>query len=115
MQFTGIHWTKDERGFFYSRYPKPESLKSGDKGTETDQNVNGKLYYHRLGEVQDGDTLIYEDPSNPTHMFGAEVTDDGHYAIVTVSESCDPVNKLYLIDLSKHPDGLKSMSLICVL
>lgn len=65
------------------------------------------MYYHRLGEAQTTDTLCYEDPENPTYMFGAEVTDDGKYAIVTVSESCDPVNKLYLIDLSKYPDGLK--------
>ena len=31
----------------------------------------------------------------------AEVSDDGRYVILTSSEGCDPVNRLYICDLEK--------------
>lgn len=44
MKFTNFSWTKDELGFFYGRYPKPE--KSDELGKEVEQNLNYKIYYH---------------------------------------------------------------------
>jgi prolyl oligopeptidase len=105
-KFTSISWTKDEKGFFYSRYPPP--AENVDAGTETSANYNGMLYYHRLGTLQSEDVLVHKDPDHPTHMFSTDVTDDGRYVIVSTSESCDPVNKLALIDLAAYPQGLPS-------
>jgi prolyl oligopeptidase len=83
-KFTSLSWTHDDAGFFYSRYPQPNGV--ADAGTETDANINGMLYYHRMGTPQSDDVLVLKDAENPTHMFGAEVTDDGLYAVVTVTE-----------------------------
>lgn len=33
-------------------------------------------------------------------MFGAEVTDDGAYLVIEVCENCDPVNQLYVAELT---------------
>ena len=97
-KFTGITWLHDDSGFFYTRYPAP-SQADMDAGTETNANTDGMLYFHRLGTQQEQDVLILKDPNNPTHMFGSEVSDDGKYLIVTVTESCDPVNKLYITEI----------------
>ncbi len=51
-----------------------------------------------LGTKQENDLLIYESPDNPTWMFGAEVSDDGRYVLIDITESCEPVNKLYILD-----------------
>ena len=35
------------------------------------------------------------------HFSGAEVSDDGRYVLIIVRNGCDPVNKLYYVDLEK--------------
>ncbi|KAI9208342.1 prolyl oligopeptidase [Polychytrium aggregatum] len=101
-KFTSIEWTHDEKGYFYTSYPKPENV-SGDKaGTETNQNTNAALYYHRIGKPQSEDVLIWKDPEHPQYMPGSVVSDDGKYLIVSISESCDPANLVYYFDLEAN-------------
>ena len=101
IKFSGIAWTRDNRGFFYSRYEEP---REGNRYTSVVRNQ--KLYYHRLGTPQSADQLILENPSEPEWGFSAEVSDDGQYAIVAVWQGTDERNRLYLIDLasSRRPN-----------
>lgn len=92
VKFSCMTWTHDNKGIFYNRYPKDDSKQDG---TETSSNLNQKLYYHRLGTKQEEDVLVVEMPEHPKWMIHAEVSVDGEYIILTVSESCDPVNHLY--------------------
>ncbi|KAF0975107.1 hypothetical protein FDP41_005860 [Naegleria fowleri] len=100
-KFTGIAWTHDSRGFFYSRYPEPKSAVE-TLGSEVDANEFSKLYYHKLGTPQDEDILIYEEKTQPKWMFGASVTDDGKYLLIYVSESTAPVNRLFYTKIYKN-------------
>ncbi|XP_047144510.1 prolyl endopeptidase isoform X1 [Hydra vulgaris] len=97
VKFSCLCWTHDNKGVFYNKYNKDESSKQD--GTETDANLNQKLFYHVLGTEQSEDILIAEFPENPKWMCNAEISDDGQYIFLTISESCDPVNKLYFFDL----------------
>ncbi|CAB5363948.1 uncharacterized protein OCT59_008100 [Rhizophagus irregularis] len=99
VKFSSLSWTIDEEGFIYNRYPEPG--KKDDKGTETDSNKNAMLYYHRLGTSQSEDILVYKDPENPEYMFTAQSTLDGQFIVIKIEKDCDPINKLYLIDLKK--------------
>ena len=59
LKASGVAWTKNERGFFYSRYPEPP------KGNEIDQEmVHETVYYHALGTPQSADRLIYARPES---------------------------------------------------
>ncbi|KAK6939279.1 Peptidase S9A, N-terminal domain [Dillenia turbinata] len=109
VKFTSISWTHDGKGFFYGRYPAPKEGENLDAGTETNANLNYELYYHLLGTDQSDDILCWKDPDNPKHTFEASVTDDGKYVLLYISESCDPVNKLYYCDLSALPEGLEGL------
>ncbi|RUS27150.1 prolyl oligopeptidase, partial [Jimgerdemannia flammicorona] len=91
FKFTGISWTHDNQGFFYTKYPEPASIASTDptttpepnaQGTETDSNANPQVYYHRLGTAQSSDTLVFSDLANPLHMLSSSVTDCGAFIIV---------------------------------
>lgn len=82
VKFSGAAWMGD--GFFYSRYPAPE------KGTElSGQNRFHTVYYHKLGDPQSKDVLVYEDKQNPLRYHGVSVTEDEHFAILTISEGTD--------------------------
>ncbi|KAF6172556.1 hypothetical protein GIB67_007069 [Kingdonia uniflora] len=107
VKFSSISWTHDNKGFFYSRYPAPKEGEELDAGTETNSNLNHELYYHFLGTDQSQDVLCWKDPENPKYMFGAQVMDDGKYVLLSIEETCDPVNKLYYCDLSTLPLGLE--------
>ena len=96
VKFSGASWTKDEKGFFYSRYDEPK------QGTMMrDTNYFQKLYYHRLGTAQADDKIIYERPDNKELGFAGGVTDDGKYLVISVWQGTSPKNRLYYKDLSQ--------------
>jgi prolyl oligopeptidase len=79
VKFTYVSWYKD--GFFYSRYDIPE------KGKElSEKNEDMKIYYHKLGEEQSKDKLIFQDKDNPLRYSTAFVTKDEKYLVLSVSE-----------------------------
>ncbi|KAL9672219.1 hypothetical protein QQ045_028469 [Rhodiola kirilowii] len=108
VKFSGIAWTHDNKGFFYSRYPAPKEDGDIDAGTETTSNLYHELYYHFLGTDQTEDILCWRDGDNPKYLFAAYITDDGKYLLMDISEGCDPVNKVYYFDLSTLSGGLGS-------
>ncbi len=76
----GGSWRGDD-GFFYSRYPAPE------QGKElTTKNEFQAVYYHRLGQPQSADELIYEDKENAQRFQSVRVTEDQRFAILNISE-----------------------------
>jgi prolyl oligopeptidase len=94
MRFSGLSWTKDGKGFFYSRYPEPPEgkvLQAALKGHT--------LYYHRAGTPQSSDTLIYERKDLPTWFVSGGVTDDGKYLLIFLAEGSSNNNRLYYVDL----------------
>jgi len=99
VKFSDASWTKDDKGFFYSRYDEPK------EGMALRDTVYfQKLYYHKLGTAQTDDKLIYDRPDNKEMLFEGAVTDDGHYLVITVEQGTSPKNRLYYEDLTK-PDA----------
>src|SRR5437660_6138806 len=90
IKFSGASWKKDGSGFFYSRYDRPD-----EKNKLRSQVYNHKLFFHQLGTPQSQDKLIYERPDQKEWLFNAEVTDDGHYLIITVQRGTDPKNRIF--------------------
>ena len=97
-KFSGASWMKDGSGFFYARYDAPigEALKTA--------NYFHKVYFHRLGTAQAKDRLIFERPDNGELNLGAQVTDDGRYVMIHMSQGTSPNNELAVLDLR---DGLQ--------
>jgi len=95
VKFSGASWTKDAKGFVYSRYDEPNEATK----LQT-QNYYQKLYYHKLGTPQSDDALIYDRKDQKEWQFNGEVSDDGRYLFIHVSQGTDPKNRLYYKDLS---------------
>jgi prolyl oligopeptidase len=95
VKFSGAGWAKDSSGFYYGRYDEPV----GENKLKA-VNENQKLYFHRIGTPQSADTLVYQRPDQPKWGFQAEVSEDGQYLIVAVSQGTDERNRLFYRDLS---------------
>jgi prolyl oligopeptidase len=98
VKFSGISWTKDNKGFFYERYDEP---KGGNALTNV--NRNQKVYYHRINKPQSSDELIYERKDQPDWLFDAQVSDEGTFAIFTIFQGTDERTRLYYIFLGDNP------------
>jgi len=96
IKFSTLSWTEDSRGFFYSRYPRPEEGEA-----LTGENRNKRIYYHRVGTGQSEDVLVYETPDHPEWGFNAVVTDDGRYAVVHVAHGTDDRTRVHYLDLGE--------------
>jgi prolyl oligopeptidase len=81
VKFSGASWVGDE-GFFYNRYPQPESGKK-----MAGKNENQKTYYHKVGTPQSEDKLIYEDNEHPLRRQSVGVTEDQRFEVLSVSDS----------------------------
>jgi len=93
VKFSGVSWTRDGKGFFYSRYdePKSDALKA--------TNYFQKVYYHKLGTPQSEDVLVYERPDQKDWLIGGTVTEDGNYLILTIYQGTDVKSRVYYKDL----------------
>jgi prolyl oligopeptidase len=99
VKFSGVSWTPDGQGFFYSRYDEPE------EGVEyKGANYYHKLYFHRIGTPQAEDTLIYERPDQKEWGFDGYVTRDGRHLIITVWKGTHRENAVFYKDLAAE-DG----------
>ncbi len=94
VKFSGPSWTLDDGGFFYSRYPAPPQGRAISQ-----QVVDQKLYYHRLGTPQSSDALIYSRPDLPNWIIGGDVSEDGRYLFVSLVNGTAPENELFYADL----------------
>lgn len=87
VKFSGASWYGD--GFFYSGFDKPE-----EGGELSAQSKHQKVLYHKLGDPQDKDAVVYEDKKHPLRYISAGTTEDKKYLILTVSEGTSG-NELY--------------------
>ncbi|WP_081885994.1 prolyl oligopeptidase family serine peptidase [Haloferula sp. BvORR071] len=99
IKFSGISWTKDASGFYYSRYDEP-----APGAALTQKNEFQKLFFHKIGTPQAEDKLIYERKDQPRWAFGGGLTEDGKRLIIHVADGTDPKSRIFYKDMSQ-PEG----------
>ena len=95
-KFSNASWTKDDKGFFYSRYEQPK------RGAEFQSlNFNHKLFYHRLGTPQEADVLVYYRPEHPEWQYEGQVSEDGRYLVISIVVGTDARQRIVVRDLTE--------------
>ncbi len=92
VKFTGMAWTRDSKGFFYSRYKGTETAADFAKASEHHQ-----VWYHPLG-AKTPDRLIFERPEQPREGTWASVSDDGTKLFLSTSSGATG-SRLWIADL----------------
>ena len=90
-KFWGVSWARDASGVYYSRYPSLSNGRGDDAGRPA-------IYFHRLGEPQERDQLVFAVTDHPTRVPAGKVTEDGHYLVITLFDGYER-NGVYLLDL----------------
>ena len=63
-----VSWAPDDTGFYYARFPEPPA-----EQLLTASALNQKIFYHRLGNDQKADRMVYERTDHPDWLSGAGV------------------------------------------
>lgn len=99
VKFSDLAWTEDGKGVLYSSYPTAAAAAADEGSGKTFEKLqNHRLYYHRLGTPQSEDVLIHA-PEQATWFTGGNITEDGRYALVAVSQGSADGNRLGVYDL----------------
>jgi prolyl oligopeptidase len=97
VKFSDIAWKGN--GFYYSAYDAPKG------GSElSDKNEFHKVYYHKIGDPQSKDQLIYEDKQHPLRNFAASISEDEKLLYLYGSESTSGTT-LAVKELDKPASG----------
>jgi prolyl oligopeptidase len=99
-RFSDIAWSRDGKGFYYSRYPEPAEGQEHQTAA-----LNQMVYFHALGTTQDEDQLIYRRPDHPEWGFGITPSDDGKYLVLSISRGTDPQNQVLVRETTAAGDA----------
>jgi len=103
-KFSAATWAHDNSGFFYCRYAPP-----ADGEAYQEANYNQTVCFHRLKTAQNADLLIYARPDHPEWGFYPEVSVDGRYLVLAVSQGTDTRNRLFYKDLQTDAEVVELM------
>ncbi len=99
VKFASIAWVHDGSGLFYTRFPEPGTVADGD------EHYFNTVCYHRLGDPQEADALVFEKPDERETVFGVEVSEDDRWVVITAFQGSSDRSEIYLID--RQQPGLK--------
>jgi prolyl oligopeptidase len=101
VKFSGAAWVGN--GFFYSRYPEPAKgeVLSG-------QNRFHTVYFHKLGDEQSNDELIFRDNEHPLRYHSVYTSEDERFVYLSVGEGTDG-NETWFRDLKAGDKQFKPL------
>ena len=82
-------------GLFYLRFPEPGTV------PPEDEQYFGRIYFHRLGDAQAADVLVFDRPTRRTLCRWSMLRHDGRFLVVTAQRGASDDSEIYLIDLSR--------------
>ena len=89
-----LAWLPDGAGFYYTRYPAPGDVPSGE------EPYHRAVYFHRLGTDPASDPLVYQ-PREKEYWPGVSISPDGRWLLISVARTFDETD-LYIQDLASH-------------
>ena len=91
VKYSDISWSGD--GFYYCRYDNLE--------VNADKNIvlkNHRVYYHKLGELQSQDNLVFENSKEPLNTFLIQIMPEGKYLFIK-EEDIEGDERIYFKNL----------------
>jgi prolyl oligopeptidase len=95
VKFASIAWLKDGTGFYYTRFPEPGTVAPGD------EHYFNRVCFHRLGEPQHRDVLVFDKPDERETVFDVDLSDDERWAVITAFQGSSDKSEVYVLDRTR--------------
>jgi prolyl oligopeptidase len=103
-KYAGASWLKDGSGFFYGAVDPPTP------GAEyLEAAPPQKVGFHRLGTPQSEDEIVFKAPEEPEWTSETLVSEDGRFAVISISQGTAPEAQLRVLDLRDPGSGLRPL------
>jgi prolyl oligopeptidase len=99
-KFTSLAWRHDGTGFYYGRLDPPVQ---GEQYLAANRLV--RIVFHRLGDEQAADALVWSAPDEPDWLPEVQVSDDGRYLVLSISRGTGWENQVHVLDLAEPAAG----------
>ncbi|HEY2811717.1 MAG TPA: prolyl oligopeptidase family serine peptidase [Rhabdochlamydiaceae bacterium] len=93
-KFSTMCWLPDSLGFYYSCFDA--------------QSIHG-VYYHRLGDTQEQDELIYCDLNNPSYFYIPRISSDRRYLLIDIITGSMAPNSFLYLDLEQKDVPIRNL------
>jgi prolyl oligopeptidase len=94
-----VSWAGGDGGFYYARFPEPPADK-----VLTVAALDQKVYYHKLGDPQSADRLIYQRPEHPSWGLYPDLMEGSRYLMLYIYTGEVGKNLLSVLD-TKTPNA----------
>ena len=92
FRYSGLSWARDGRvGFYYTRFAEPAG-----NARDARPAGSGEVYYHRVGDPQSADRLVFAPRDSTPVISTPQVTDDGRYLVITVRRGTARASGIYV-------------------
>ncbi len=95
VKFASIAWLKDGTGFYYTRFPEPGTVGPGD------ENYFNRVCFHRLGDPQERDPLVFDRPDERETVFDVDLSDDERWTVITAFRGSSDKSEVYVLDRTR--------------
>ena len=96
VKFASLAWW--QAGFFYTRYPEPGTVPPGD------EQYFCQVWFHRLGDLQTADRLVWARPENAEVVFDVAVTSDARHLVLTSRVGASDKSEVHVMDLASFAE-----------
>jgi prolyl oligopeptidase len=93
VKFASVAWTNDGAAFFYLRFPEPGSVPAAD------EQYFGRIYFHRLGDPQDADVLVFDRPHQKEVVPLVDVSHSGRWIVITAQRGASDDSEVYVAEV----------------
>ena len=93
-RYSGVAWLPGGKAFYYVRRLPPEAVPDGES------QYHRRLYLHVVGTAPETDALVFGEGRDKTTYYGASVSRDGRWLMLSASIGTAPREDVWIADLT---------------
>jgi prolyl oligopeptidase len=93
-RYSGVAWLPGGKAFYYTRRLPPEAVPEGES------MYHRRVYLHVVGTPPEADAEVFGEGRDKTSYYGASVSRDGRWLIISASIGTAPREDVWIADLT---------------